>query len=64
MSLQLQTAHGNFLILYQTVIIPNINFLISKQIKTPEIDPKMLKQQAGVATFRHALSFTQKELYN
>ena len=36
-----------------------INFLISKQNKTPTIDPKMVKQQAGIATFRHTLSFTQ-----
>ena len=41
--LTLQTAHGNFLILCQMVLLPNINFLISKQTKTPKIDPKMLK---------------------
>ena len=45
--------------LCQMVLLPNINFLISKQNKTPKIDPKMLKQQAGIATFRHTLSFTQ-----
>ena len=57
--LTLQTAHGNFLMLCQMVLLPNINFLISKQNKTPKIDPKMVKQQAGIATFRHTLSFTQ-----
>ena len=35
----LQTAHGNFLMLCQMVLLPNINFLISKQNKTPKIDP-------------------------
>ena len=43
-ALTLQTAHGNFLILCQMVLHPNINFLISKQNKTPKIDLKMLKQ--------------------
>ena len=57
--LALQTAHGNFLMLCQMVLLPNINFLTSKQNKTPNIDPKMRKQQAGIATFRHTLSFTQ-----
>ena len=57
--LTLQTAHGDFLMLCQMVLLPNINFLISKQNKTPKIDPKMVKQQAGIATFRHTLSFTQ-----
>ena len=57
--LALQTAHGNFLMLCQMVLFPNINFLISKQYKTPKIDPKMLQQQAGIATFRYTLSFTQ-----
>ena len=42
--LTLQIAHGNFLMLCQMVLLPNINFLISKQNKTPKIDPKMLKQ--------------------
>ena len=37
--LTLQTSHGNFLMLCQMVLIPNINFLISKQNKTPKIDP-------------------------
>ena len=54
-----QTAHRNFLMLCQMVLLSNINFLISKQNKTSKIDPKMLKQQAGNATFRHILSFTQ-----
>ena len=36
-----------------------INFLINKQNKTPKIDPKMLKQYAGIAILRHVLSFTQ-----
>ena len=58
-ALTLQTAQGNFLMLFQTALHSNINFLISKQNKTPKIDPKMLKQQAGIAIFRHALSFTQ-----
>ena len=40
----LQTAHGSFLMICQMVLLPNINFLISKQNKTPKIDPKMLKQ--------------------
>ena len=57
--LTLQTAHGSFLMLCQMVLLPNINFLISKQNKTPKIDPKMLKQQAGIVTFRHTLFFTQ-----
>ena len=43
-ALTIQTAHGNFLTLCQMVLHPNINFLISKQNKTPKIDPKMLKQ--------------------
>ena len=42
--LMLQNAHGNFLILCQMVLLPNINFLISKQNKTPKIDPKMLEK--------------------
>ena len=42
--LTLQSAHGNFFIFCQMVLLPNINFLISKQNKTLEIDPKMLKQ--------------------
>ena len=54
-----QTAHENFLLLCQMVLLPNNNFLISKQNKTLNIDPKMVKQQAGIATFRHTLSFTQ-----
>ena len=58
-ALTLQTAHRNFLILYQIVSRPNINVLISKQNKAPKIDPKMLKQQTGIAIFRHILSFTQ-----
>ena len=41
------------------VLPSNINFLISKQNKTPKVDPKMLKQKAGTAVLRHALSFTQ-----
>ena len=40
----LQTAHGNFLMFCELVLLPNINFLISKQNKTPKIDPKMLRQ--------------------
>ena len=57
--LTLQTAHDNFLVLCQMVLLLNINFLISKQNKKPKIDPKMVKQQAGIVTFRHTLSFTQ-----
>ena len=57
--LTLQIAHGNFLMLCQMVLLPNIYSLISKQNKTPKIDPKMLKQQAGIAIFTHTLSFTQ-----
>ena len=52
--LPLQTAHGNFLILCQIVLLPNSNFLISKQNKTPK-----MKQQAGIAILRHVLSFTK-----
>ena len=44
---------------------PNINLLISKQNKALKIDPKMLKQYAGIAILRHVLSFTQQtKLYN
>ena len=42
--LTVQTAHGNFLMICQMVLLANINFLISKQNKTPKIDPKVLKQ--------------------
>ena len=42
--LTLQTAHGNFLILYQVVLHPNIKLLVGKQNKRAKIDPKMLKQ--------------------
>ena len=41
------------------VLHPNINLLLSKQSKTLKIDPKMLKQQAGIAILRHILCFTQ-----
>ena len=41
--LRLQTAHGNFLMLCQMVLLPNIIFLISKQDKTPKVDLKLLK---------------------
>ena len=37
------TAHRNFLTLCRIMSHPNINFLINKQNKAPEIDPKMLK---------------------
>ena len=57
--LPLQAAHGDFLILCQMVLHPNITFLISKQNKAPKTDTKMLKQQAGVAILGHVLSFTQ-----
>ena len=40
----LQTAHGNFLILFQMDLLPNINFLSSKQNRRPKIDLKILKQ--------------------
>ena len=52
--LTLQTAHENFLILCQIVLLLNINFLITKQNKTPKI-----KQWAVIAILRHVLSFTQ-----
>ena len=42
--LKTQTAHRNFLILCQILSHPNINLLICKQKKAPQIDPKMLKQ--------------------
>ena len=41
----LQTAaHGNFLMHWQMVLLPNLKFIISKQNKTPNIDPNILKQ--------------------
>ena len=58
-TITLQTAHRNFLILFQIFLHPNINFVISKQKNTPKIDPIMLKQQAGIAILKHVLSFTQ-----
>ena len=42
--LTLQTAHGYFLMLGQMVLLHNINFLICKQNRSPNIDPNMLKQ--------------------
>ena len=42
--LTLQTAHRNFLILFQIVSHFSMNFLINKQNEEPKIDPKMLKQ--------------------
>ena len=36
--------HGNFPILCQMGLLPNINFLSSKQNRRPKLDPKMLKQ--------------------
>ena len=62
--LTLQTAHGNFLMLCQMVLLPNINFLISKQNKTPKIDKEMVKQFVGIFTFRHSLLHKQTELWN
>ena len=57
--LTLQTPHGKFLILCWMVILP-IEFVISKQNKTPKIDPRMLKLvEAGIAILRLVLSFTQ-----
>ena len=41
------------------VLLPNINFLISTQNKTPKVGPKMLKQSAGKAILRYVLPFTQ-----
>ena len=58
-ALTLQTAHGNFLMLCQIILLPNINFLISKQNKTPKLDLKMVKQETGIANFRHILLFEQ-----
>ena len=55
---KLQTAYRNFVIICQIVSHSNIDFLISKENKAPKIDPKMLKQQAGITILRHALSFT------
>ena len=61
----LRTAHGHLFMLCQTVLLPNINFLISKQNKTQKSDPKMLKHQAGIAIFRKVQSFTQtNKAYN
>ena len=45
------------------VLLPNINFLISKENKRPKIDPKMLKQLTDIAILRHVLSFTQTETH-
>ena len=45
--LTIQTSRGNFLMLRQMVLLPklpNVNLLISKQNKTPKINPTMLKQ--------------------
>ena len=42
--LTLQTAHRNFLILFQMILLLNIYFLIRRQNKIPKIDTKMLKQ--------------------
>ena len=39
---------------------PNINFLLSKKNKSPNIDLKILKQWTGIAITRHALYVTQK----
>ena len=36
----MQNAHENFLTLCQMVLLPNINFLISRQNKLPKIDTK------------------------
>ena len=36
------TTNGNFLILFQMVLLPNTIFLISKQNNTSKNDPKML----------------------
>ena len=38
--LTLQNAHGNFLVLCEMVLLPNIIFLISKQNKTPKLIQK------------------------
>ena len=45
--------------LCQIILLPNINFLISKQNKTPKLDLKMMKQETGIANFRHTLPFEQ-----
>ena len=42
--LTLYTAHGRFVMLCRMVLLPNINFLISKQNEIPKIAPTMLKQ--------------------
>ena len=57
--LTLQIAHGNFLVLCQMVLLPNVDFLISKQNSTPKLDPKMLKQYSGIAILRHVHFFIQ-----
>ena len=50
--------------LCQMVLLPNINFLISKKNKTPKVDPKMVKEQAGIATFRHdPVFYTNKQSF-
>ena len=39
----LYTAHRNFHILCQMVLLSNVNFLSSKQKRIPKIDSQMLK---------------------
>ena len=47
------------------VLLPNIDFLISKQNSTPKLDPKMLKQYSGIAILRHVhFLYKQAELNN
>ena len=68
MVLAFQTARGNSFILFQMILLPNINFLINKKNKTP----KRFKIIEAIDWYcylfsgilRDALSFTQIEHYN
>ena len=40
-------------------LLPNTNFLSSKQSRTPKIERQMSKQLIGIAILRYVLSFTQ-----
>ena len=58
----LQTAY--FLILYQMILLPNTNFLINKQNKTPKIDPNNVATGGWLLLLYSCLLHKQTELYN
>ena len=58
--LTLQIAHGNFLILCQMVLLPKIDFLISKQNSTPKLDPTILSSVLALL-FLDISSFLYKQ---